>query len=61
LNYRDFVIQNQIYLRPNELNYLKGDSKDIREILKWKPEYSFEDMINEMIIYWMDKLKKKNI
>ena len=23
LNYRDFVIQNQIYLRPNELNYLK--------------------------------------
>lgn len=37
--------------RPNELPYLKGDSSRIRE-LGWKPEYTFESMIDEMITHW---------
>lgn len=41
------------YMRANELNYLKGDSHAIRE-LGWKPEYSFESLISEMIeAEWM--------
>ena len=40
-------------MRPEELNVLKGDSSKIRSELGWKPEYSFEDMIDEMINYWM--------
>ncbi len=53
LNYEDFIIQDQKYMRPEELNVLKGDSSKIRSELGWKPEYTFEDMIDEMINYWM--------
>ena len=57
LNYEDFVVQNNTYLRPDEIKYLKGDSTEIREILKWKPEYNFEKLINEMVEFWLSKLR----
>jgi GDPmannose 4,6-dehydratase len=57
LNYEDYIIQNQKFLRPEELKYLKGDSTRMRE-LGWKPEYTFESMMDEMIEHWLDLLKK---
>lgn len=49
LNYEDYVVQNPRYLRPQELKYLKGDSSPIRDELGWKPEYSFETLMDDMI------------
>lgn len=40
--------------RPDELQYLKGDSSPIRE-LGWGPKYTFESMMDEMINYWLKK------
>jgi GDPmannose 4,6-dehydratase len=40
------------YKRPNELNYLKGDATRIKA-LGWKPIYTFESMITEMIQAWI--------
>jgi GDPmannose 4,6-dehydratase len=57
LNYKDYVVQNKKYLRKEELNYLRGDSSKIRNILGWKPKYTFESMIDEMINFWFEKLK----
>jgi GDPmannose 4,6-dehydratase len=51
MNYQEYVIQDEKFLRPEELPYLKGDSRKIREILGWKPEYTFESMMDEMINY----------
>lgn len=56
MNYKDFVIQNPKYMRPEELKYLKGDSTKSREILGWTPEYTFETMIDEMIQRWEQEL-----
>lgn len=53
LNYSDYIVYNEKYARPNELEYLKGDSSDIRNILGWKPKYTFESMIDEMLDYWL--------
>lgn len=53
LDYNDHVVQNQKFLRPEELPYLKGDSTRIRTQLGWKPEYTFESMMDEMIEYWL--------
>jgi nucleoside-diphosphate-sugar epimerase len=39
-------------MRAEELKYLKGDCSKIKEILKWNPEISFEEMIDETINYW---------
>ena len=56
LNYQDYIIQDKKYMRPEELKYLRGDSNEIRQKLGWKPKYSFESMINEMIEAWIEKL-----
>lgn len=59
LNYEDYVIQNQKFLRPEELPYLKGDSTKIRTELGWSPEYTFETMMDEMIESWMQYFTRK--
>lgn len=56
LNYQDYVTQNPIFLRPEELSYLKGDCTKLKSTFNWKPEYSFESMMDEMVKFWMDKL-----
>jgi len=58
LNYQDYVYQNPKYLRPEELPYLKGDSTKIRTELGWKPEYSFEMLMDEMIEHWLQVYSK---
>jgi GDPmannose 4,6-dehydratase len=51
MDYKDYIMLDEKYLRPEELEELKGDSTKIREELGWKPKYSFEMMINEMVEY----------
>jgi GDPmannose 4,6-dehydratase len=58
LNYMDYVVQNQKFIRPEELKYLKGDSTKVRNKFDWKPEYAFESMLDEMIDHWMVKFTK---
>jgi GDPmannose 4,6-dehydratase len=57
LNYEDYIVQNQKFLRPEELKYLKGDSTRMRE-LGWKPEYTFESMMDEMVEFWVNHYNK---
>jgi GDPmannose 4,6-dehydratase len=58
LNSEEFVTQNNKFVRPEELDYLKGDSTKIRKTLGWEPEYTFETMLDEMIEYWLNYFKK---
>lgn len=61
LDYRDYVKMDERFLRPEELRDLKGDSSRLRE-LGWKPEYTFESMMDEMVDHWLEKFnKEKNI
>jgi GDPmannose 4,6-dehydratase len=57
LDYNQYVVQNGKFLRPEELPYLKGDSTRIRA-LGWKPEYTFEGMMDEMVEHWTNILSK---
>jgi GDPmannose 4,6-dehydratase len=50
LNWKDFVIANtKQYMRSTEVVDLLGDSSKARKILKWKPEYSFQDLCKMML------------
>lgn len=60
LNYVDHVVQNPKYLRPEELQYLRGDSTKIRTTLDWKPEYTFNMLMDEMIEFWMKIYQDQN-
>ena len=54
-----YIFQNPKYLRPEELKYLKGDSTKLREKFNWKPEYTFETLLDEMIEFWLEEYKNK--
>ena len=56
LNWENYVFTDPKYLRPEELKDLKGDSTKLRKITGWKPKYTFETMIDEMIKYWILEL-----
>jgi GDPmannose 4,6-dehydratase len=57
MDYNAFVKQDNKFLRPEELPYLKGDPTRIKA-LGWAPEYTFETMMDEMIEHWMVQLRK---
>ena len=58
LNWKKYVIIDNKYLRPEELKHLKGDCSKIKKVLSWKPKYTFEDMMDEMIEYWLEYYEK---
>ena len=58
LNYKDYVVQNPKFLRPEELPYLKGDSTKIKTELGWEPTYTFKQMMEEMTEHWLKLYKK---
>ena len=53
MNYEKYVTQDEKFLRPEELTDLKGDSTKLTTTLGWKPTYTFETMLDEMIEHWL--------
>ena len=49
LNWEDYVLTSEEYFRPNEVNYLLGDSTKAQKKLKWKPKVSFDDLVKMMV------------
>jgi len=49
LDYRDFVIIDERFIRPAEVDLLIGDSSKARKALGWKPEVNFESLIKMMV------------
>jgi len=58
LNYEDYVKLDMKFLRPEELTDLKGDPTKLMRATGWKPTYTFETMLDEMIAYWKQELNK---
>lgn len=55
LDYKDYVIQSKANLRNNDSFNLIGNSSKIRA-LGWVPEYSFEEIVKEMIDFDLKEL-----
>lgn len=49
LNWEDYVRVDQAYIRPAEVDQLLGDPSRVCNALGWKPEVSFEQMIDMMV------------
>ena len=58
LDYKEYVFQDEKFMRAEELKYLKGDSTKIRALLGWEPEYTFETLLDDMILGWTNRLSK---
>jgi GDPmannose 4,6-dehydratase len=57
LDYNDYVTVDERFMRAEELKYLRGDSTKLRTTLGWKPEYTFETLMDEMIDHWLEIYK----
>lgn len=49
LNWKDYVVQDEAFMRPAEVDLLLADPSKAREKLDWKPEISFPDLVSMMI------------
>ena len=59
LDWKDYVVQDEKFLRPEELDDLKGDSRKLRSLTGWSPKYTFETMLDEMIEHWLSYYSSK--
>ena len=48
LDYQKYVVIDERFYRPAEVDQLVGDASKIRA-LGWRPEYSFEQLVKEMV------------
>ena len=58
LDYKDYVTQDDKFMRAEELKYLKGDATKLRMTFDWEPEYTFETLMDEMIEHWLEIYKE---
>ncbi|MCL0102751.1 GDP-mannose 4,6-dehydratase, partial [Dehalococcoidia bacterium] len=49
LNWEDYVVVDQRFCRPADVEYLCGDISKARQVLGWKPEVTFEQLISIMV------------
>jgi GDPmannose 4,6-dehydratase len=49
LNYREYVTQDQSFLRPNDLKIAKADPLKAKMLLKWEAKYKMRDIIDFML------------
>ena len=58
LNWEDYVISSEKYYRPNEVDYLLGDSSKARKVLNWEPSVDFKGLVKIMVEHDINEAKK---
>lgn len=60
MNWRDYTVQDEKFMRPAEVDLLIGDPSKAEQTLGWKPEVSFEQLIEMMVKSDYDSLKAEH-
>ena len=47
---KELIFVSEKYFRPAEVEELLGDSTKARTILGWKPKYTFDELVKEMVL-----------
>ena len=58
MNYEDFLVIDQRFYRPAEVEILVADPSKAREKLGWNPKVNFTELALKMVRYDYDNLKK---
>ncbi len=61
LNYQDFVVQDQRFMRPSEVDRLKADPSKARRELGWAPKVGFYDLVSMMVEADLKRVEKGNL
>jgi len=49
LDWEKYVVINQKFVRPAEVNYLKADISKAEKELGWKPKTTFKELVKKMV------------
>ena len=58
LDYKEYVVQDEKFYRPAEVDLLISDPSKARAALKWEPEVSFKELVTMMVDSDMARIKK---
>jgi GDPmannose 4,6-dehydratase len=59
LDYNDYVVQDERFYRPAEVDLLISNPARARSILGWEPSVSFRELVTMMVDSDLERLKKK--
>jgi GDPmannose 4,6-dehydratase len=59
LDYNEFVVQDQRFYRPAEVDLLVSDPKRANHILGWRPAVGFKELVTMMVEADLERLKVK--
>jgi GDPmannose 4,6-dehydratase len=60
LDYRQYVVQDERFMRPAEVDLLVGDPSRAREKLGWEPVVTFEELVRTMVDADLKALKEQH-
>src|SRR6266508_2969037 len=49
LDYKNHVVEDERFVRPAEVDMLIGDARKAQRVLGWRPETSFEQLVERMV------------
>ncbi|HYN88003.1 MAG TPA: GDP-mannose 4,6-dehydratase, partial [Ardenticatenaceae bacterium] len=58
LDYKDYVVVDEAYFRPAEVDLLVGDPSKAGRVLGWEPSVSFEELIRMMVDADLEALRR---
>ena len=58
LRYEDYVVVDPRFIRPAEVDMLRGDASKARDKLGWAPEVSFEELVEMMVKADLERLSR---
>jgi GDPmannose 4,6-dehydratase len=58
LDYKEFVVQDERFYRPAEVDLLISDPSKARSVLGWEPAIGFRELVNQMVDADLARLSK---
>lgn len=59
LDWKPYVVVDPKFVRPAEVNTLRGDPSKAQRVLGWKPKVSFTELIHMMVDAAMERLQRE--
>ncbi|MDP2995057.1 MAG: GDP-mannose 4,6-dehydratase [Anaerolineales bacterium] len=61
LNYQDYIVKDERFMRPSEVDMLIADSTKARQKLDWSPRVGFKDLVAMMVEADLKHLRNGNV
>lgn len=58
LNYQDYVVVDEAFFRPAEVDLLVGDASKAGQVLGWEPTVSFTELVEKMVDADLEALQR---